>query len=230
MQQLMSMNSNQTMTSKELVEVINAIRKEEGNNVEIQHSDLMRRIKGFERILAAGSVAGDEYLDNIGQMRPMLLLNKEACLLTVSSESPRVNLAIIRRWQQLEQQQQAALPQTHIEAVEAYLITLKTVEAQSKQLGIQAVVISQQSGLLVQQKEVIDYKKIITGEGEEYFPISLILEHNEDRTFSGRRLTIFSAKAEIDPIPMFASKGQIPVKAYHWSVWEAAYPNVILPE
>ena len=90
--------------------------------------------------------------------------------------------------------------------------------------------VSQQSGLLVQQKEVIDYKKIITGEGEEYFPISLILNHNEDRTFSGRRLAIFSAKAEIDPIPMFASKGQIPVKAYHWSVWEAAYPNVILPE
>ena len=90
--------------------------------------------------------------------------------------------------------------------------------------------VSQQSGLLVQQREVIDYKKIITGEGEEYFPISLITEHNPDRTFSGRRLTLFSAKAEIDPIPMFASKGQIPVKAYHWSVWEAAYPNVILPE
>lgn len=74
MQQLMSMNSNQTMTSKELVEVINAIRKEEGNDVEIQHSDLMRRIKGFEQILVAGSVAGDEYLGSNGQMRPMLLL------------------------------------------------------------------------------------------------------------------------------------------------------------
>ena len=106
---------------------------------------------------------------------------------------------------------------------EERIALLETVSQQSGLLG-------QQSGLLVQQKEVIDYKKIITGEGEEYFPISLILNHNEDRTFSGRRLAIFSAKAEIDPIPMFASKGQIPVKAYHWSVWEAAYPNVILPE
>lgn len=90
--------------------------------------------------------------------------------------------------------------------------------------------VSQQSGLLVQQKEVIDYKKIITGEGEEYFPVSLVSDHNEGRTFSGRRLAIYSAKAEIDPIPMFASKGQISVKAYHWSVWEAAYPSVVLPD
>ena len=65
---------------------------------------------------------------------------------------------------------------------------------------------------------------------EEYFPISLVSNHNEGRTFSGRRLAIYSAKAEIDPIPMFASKGQIPIKAYHWSVWEAAYPEIILPE
>ena len=122
------------------------------------------------------------------------------------------------------------LPQTRIEAVRAYLVTLEQLEVAEQLAAQQAIVVSQQSGLLVQQKEVIDYKKIITGEGEEYFPISLILNHNEDRTFSGRRLAIFSAKAEIDPIPMFASKGQIPVKAYHWSVWEAAYPNVVLPE
>ena len=122
------------------------------------------------------------------------------------------------------------LPQSRIEAVRAYLETLEKLELVEQLAAEQAATVSQQSGLLVQQKEVIDYKKIITGEGEEYFPISHILNHNEDRTFSGRRLAIFSAKAEIDPIPMFASKGQIPVKAYHWSVWEAAYPNVILPE
>ena len=63
MQQLMSMNSNQTMTSKELVEVINAIRKEEGNDTEIQHSDLVKRIKGFASILGEGSTAVADYLD-----------------------------------------------------------------------------------------------------------------------------------------------------------------------
>ena len=40
MKQLISMSHNQTMTSKELVEVINTIRKEEGNDVEIQHDKL----------------------------------------------------------------------------------------------------------------------------------------------------------------------------------------------
>ena len=74
MKQLISMSQNQTMSSKELVEVINAIRKEEGNDTEIQHSDLVKRIKGFASILGEGSVSVAEYLDVQGKLRPMLLL------------------------------------------------------------------------------------------------------------------------------------------------------------
>ena len=51
-------------SSKELVEVINAIRKQEGNNVEIQHGNLMQRIKGFEHILGALAIQSAEYLGN----------------------------------------------------------------------------------------------------------------------------------------------------------------------
>ena len=92
MQSLMTMTQGQTMTSKELVEVINTIRKQEGNDVEIEHSKLMRRIKGFESILGVASVVESEYLDLQGKTQPMLLLTKEASLLTVSSESPKVNM------------------------------------------------------------------------------------------------------------------------------------------
>lgn len=77
MQQLMTMTSNQTMTSKELVEVINAIHKEEGNDVEIQHDKLIRRIRGFANILAHDSIGEGEYVSNSGQTQPMLLLSKE---------------------------------------------------------------------------------------------------------------------------------------------------------
>ena len=75
MQQLMAMTSNQIMTSKELVEVINAIRKEEGNDVEIQHDKLMRRIRSFDQILANADCGESEYVDSRGKTQPMLLLN-----------------------------------------------------------------------------------------------------------------------------------------------------------
>lgn len=223
MQQLVSMSQNQTMTSKELVEVINAIRKEEGNDVEIQHSDLMRRIKGFEQILAAGSVAGDEYLGSNGQLRPMLLLNKEACLLTVSSESPRVNLAIIRRWQALEQQQQAALPQTRIEAVRAYLETLEQLELVEQLAANQAVVVAQQA-------VIITDKRNITNEGKDYFTVAAVKPLNQGMKLSGSKLSREADDQELPPIKQHSMYGVNTPYAYHRDIWEAVYPEIELPD
>lgn len=91
MQQLITMTNTQTMTSKELVEVINAIRKAEGNTVEIQHNHLMQRIRSFANILPEAAVAVGEYLDSINQEQPMFRLDKRASLLLVSTESPKGN-------------------------------------------------------------------------------------------------------------------------------------------
>ena len=219
MKQLMSMTNNQTMTSKELVEVINAIRKEEGNNVEILHKNLLERLRSFDQILGQLDCQPSEYTDSQGKPRPMLLLSKRASMLAVSSESPRVNLAIIDRWQELETQRR---PLTQLEAFK------ELVRLEEERIALLETV-TQQSGLLVQQKEVIDHKKIVTGEGEDYFPVSVISD-NTGISYSGRRLNKMSDELGIASIPMFASKGQNQVKAYHWSVWEAAYPDVILPE
>lgn len=68
-----------------------------------------------------------------------------------------------------------SLPQTHIEAVRAYLVTLETVEAQSKQLGIQA--------------EVIQHKQSIT-----LNPRTLILIENRDLTRKCCKKSQFSAQ------------------------------------
>lgn len=64
MQQLVSMSQNQTMTSVELTEVINAIRKEEGNAAVLQHKDLLAKIRSLESILGQRSIAQDKYLDS----------------------------------------------------------------------------------------------------------------------------------------------------------------------
>lgn len=209
------------MTSKELVEVINAIRKEEGNDVEIQHNNLMQRIRGFEQILGALAVQQAEYLDTQGKPRPMLLLSKRASMLAVSSESPRVHLAIIDRWQELEIQQQQALPQTHIEAVRAYLVTLETVEAQSKQLGIQAEVIQKQT-------VVIDHKKIRTDDSMTHTTMVRVRKLNPNETFSSARLIAYCEDNEINIEKVYDAHDQ-PVNSYPNAAWEAIYPDVVLP-
>lgn len=211
------------MSSKELVEVINMIRKEEGNNTEIQHSDLMRRINGFEQILPARSVAGSDYIDSRGKTQPMLLLSKEACLLTVSSESPRINLAIIRRWQELEQQQQQALPQTRIEAVRAYLETLEQLEVAEQLAAQQAIVVSQQA-------VTITDKRNITNEGENYFTVAVVKLLNQGTKLSGSKLSRESDDQELPPIKQHSMYGVNTPYAYHRDVWEAVYPEIILPE
>lgn len=216
MNQLMTMTQGQTMTSKELVEVINAIRKEEGNTVEMQHKDMLVKIRNLMPTLGQRSVTPDKYLSSIGQEQPMFLLDKRASLLLVSSESARVNLAIIDRWQELEQQQQQALPQTHIEAVRAYLVTLETVEAQSKQLGIQA--------------EVIQHKRIITNDGTNDFTIARIKELNPDMRFSGQLLNRESDDQELPATKQFGMGKVNTPYSYHREVWEAVYPDAILPD
>lgn len=221
MNQLMTMNQNQTMTSKELVEVINTIRKEEGNSTEIQHKDLMRRINGFEQILGERSVAPSDYIDSRGKTQPMLLLNKEVCLLTVSSESPKVNLAIIRRWQELEQNNSFNIPTTFAGAL---ALAAKMAEENEK-LGVtvqgQTVTIHQQAG-------IIDHKRIVTDESEEYLSVARVRNMNPNQRYSGALLGRISDKLDIPVIPQHAAKGQIPVNTYHKSVWELAYPEASL--
>ena len=108
------------------------------------------------------------------------------------------------------------LPQTHIEAVRAYLVTLETVEAQAKQMGIQA--------------EVIQYKKAITNEGDTYFTIARVKELNQGMKFSGSKLSRESDDQELPPIKQNSMYGVNTPFSYHKEVWEAVYPNIVLPE
>lgn len=213
MNQLINMTSSQTMTSKELVEVINVIRKQEGNDIEIEHSDLMRRIRGLEQYLPARSVTGDKYLGKNGQIQPMLLLTKEASLLTVSSESPKINLAIIRRWQELEAQQR---PLTYLEALKE----LVAKEEENQRIQIENL----------QKTVALDHKKAITNDGNTYFTIARIKELNQGVKLSGSRLSRESDDQELPPIKQNAMYGITTPYAYHKEVWEAVYPDIVLPD
>ncbi len=222
MKQLMSMTNNQTMTSKELVEVINAIRKEEGNDVEIQHKDVLARLRNLSTILEQRDSTPSDYIDSRGKTQPMLLLSKRASMLAVSAESPRVNLAIIDRWQQLEMQQQQNLPQTRIEAVRAYLETLEQLE-QAEQLA------AEQAIIVAQQAIAITDKRNITNDGENYFTVAAVKPLNQGITLSGSKLSRESDDQELPPIKQHSMYGVNTPFAYHKDVWEAVYPEIILP-
>lgn len=228
MQQLISMAQDQNMTSKELVEVINTIRKEEGNDVEIQHDKLMRRIRSFDQILANADCGESEYVDSRGKTQPMLLLSKRASMLAVSSESPKVNLAIIDRWQELEQQNSFNIPTTFAGAL---ALAAKMAEENEK-LGVtvkgQTVTIHRQAGTIHQQAEVIDHKRIVTDESESYLSVARVRSMNPNQRYSGALLGRISDKLNIPVIPQHAAKGQIPINTYHKSVWELAYPEASL--
>lgn len=109
----------------------------------------------------------------------------------------------------------STLPQTHIEAVEAYLITLKTIEAQSKQLGIQA--------------EVIQHKQAITNDGDTYFTIARIKKLNQGMKLSGQLLNRESIDQELPALKQNSMYGVNTPLSYHKEVWEAVYPDIVLP-
>ena len=205
MKQLASMHQNQTMTSKEIASLSNRT-----------HSSVLRSIDTLVQSLSDADLhrgyESTTYVDSNGQEQRMYRMDKNSTLCLVTGYDAVARMRIIERWQELEQQNR---PLSYKEALYAL------IEAEERRERDMLV--------MLQQAEVIDHKKIITGEGEDYFPVSVISD-NTGISYSGRRLNKMSDELGIPAIPMFASKGQNQVKAYHWSVWEAAYPDVILPE
>ena len=205
MQQLMTMTHNQTMTSKELVEVINAIRKEEGNTTEIQHKDLLVRLRNLSAILDQRDTAPTDYIDSVGRTQPMLLLSKRASMLAVSSESPRVNLAIIDRWQQLEMQ---ARPLTYIEALEQLLAS----EKEKERLRVQRL----------HDQVQIEEDAILTAKSQLYYPISQLKKWIP--TASGKLLSRKSEKLGHEVRTIYSHyDSQTPIQTYHKDVINAVY-------
>lgn len=207
MKQLMTMTRTQVMSSKEIAELTGR-----------EHDSVLKSVRNIYNSLPSelrSGVLSTTYVDSNGKSQPMFNLDKDSVLCLISGYDIAGRMRIIKRWQELEQQQQQALPQTHIEAVEAYLITLKTVEAQSKQLGIQA--------------EVIQHKQVITNDSNTYFTTARIKELNPDMTLSGQLLSRESDDQKLPAIKQFGMGKVNTPYSYHRDVCEAVYPDAILP-
>lgn len=114
---LMNMTSAMTMTSLEVVDVINSYRDEDA--VKLPHNDFLKKVRKIADELSLGNISQSTYQNSQNKKQPMLLLDKKACLLMVASETPKVLQAIIDRWLELE-------------AAEAERSTAKAMDAENR--------------------------------------------------------------------------------------------------
>ena len=114
---LMNMTSAMTMTSLEVVDVINSYRDVDA--VRLPHDAFLKKVRKIKEELSLVNIYESTYKDSRNKKQPCLLLDKKACLLMVASETPKVLQAIIDRWLELE-------------AAEAERSTAKAMDAENR--------------------------------------------------------------------------------------------------
>lgn len=119
---LMDMTSTMTMTSLEVVDVINSYRAEDA--AKLRHDTFLVKARKIADELSLQNISESTYKNSRNQKQPMLLLDKEACFIMVASETPKVLQAIIKRWQELEHATQVIADALEMEK-EAMLKDLK---------------------------------------------------------------------------------------------------------
>ena len=120
----------QTMTSREVVAVINSLRPE--GKAELQHADFCRKLLKLKEELSLRNISESDYKSERGKIYKEYLLDKETCLLMVASETPKVLHAIIQRWQELEAKQTAPLPHSLEDQVKAAAVFVSLITSELK--------------------------------------------------------------------------------------------------
>jgi hypothetical protein len=94
---LAQISNEQKYTSKFLVEQINQLRKIEGNETDVRHSDLIKKIeKEFEQEINEGNISSVEIKDLKGEFRKAYELTFEESLQLLMSESKTVRKGCIQ--------------------------------------------------------------------------------------------------------------------------------------
>lgn len=115
-------NTLKTMTSREIAELTGK-----------RHDHVMRDARQMLEEIGSPQNWG-ELPDSYGRPQPVLLLDKEQSLCLVAGYSAPLRMAIIRRWQDLEAQQQIAVPTTLSGALRLAAEQAEMIEKQAAQL------------------------------------------------------------------------------------------------
>lgn len=115
-----------TMSSREIAQLIN----KEHSNIKISAERLAE--KGIISTLAM------QWFEHNGNRYTEYMLNKRDSLILVAQNCPEFTAAIVDRWQELENSNKPAIPQTYAAAlIEAGRLAME-VEKQAEQLALQA--------------------------------------------------------------------------------------------
>lgn len=106
---LQGTNNEVRITSIELVEMINTFRREEGNETEKRHSDLMTSIKTEIDVLEKAGIGQrnfslTSYIDNCNREKPCYSLNKAGVLQMLNKESAVVRYKTVQYIEKLEKE------------------------------------------------------------------------------------------------------------------------------
>lgn len=116
-------NNQKTISSIELCELINKIRKEEGVKAELRHNDLLTKIS--EELEEISEKFRSSYTDSMNRQKPCYSLPQKEALQVIASESKRVRRRLIDEIERLtlennqlqQEQPQFKLPQNYKEAL-----------------------------------------------------------------------------------------------------------------
>ena len=131
--------NQKTMSSIDLVKIINEVRKQENpQSSELAHSDFMKKVVKVLGIEVAGNFSCYYKAEN-GKENPCFRLPKRESILMVMSESYRVQAAVYDRMVELESTSQLKLPQTYVEALRAL-----ADESEAKQKALEQLSVAEQ--------------------------------------------------------------------------------------
>lgn len=106
---LININSDLTMSSLDIVNVINSIRKEEGNNSKLSHSDFLKKVPEVIGEKNAGNFSSI-YKDAMNRDKPCYRFPKRESMLMAMSYSYSVQAAVYDAYDALENKNKYQLP------------------------------------------------------------------------------------------------------------------------
>lgn len=203
MQALVISQSN-TMSSKEIAALTGK-----------EHGHILRDIRAMLEGLGNPNLDSNQYqaltLDN--GMTAEVTLDKELTFTLVSGYSVKLRNAIVKRWQELEQQSsKPAVPQTYLEALKALVV--------SEEARLLEVAAHERTQTLLEEK------RLQLDESRDYLSIKRVAAFNG---IPWKNLSWRTLKGTGLPFRKIFDANYGEVNAYHHTAWEQVYPELELP-
>lgn len=217
MKDLMITNSELTMSSLEVAELTGK-----------RHDHVLADIRKMLSELQSPEKLGD-YKDSKGRTYPMLLLNKEEALCLVAGYNVKMRMAIIKRWQELENEPQFKIPTTLSEALQLAADQAKEIEVlayeRDEAIKTKAQIGSKREASAMAKASAEARKakalEVKLDQSKEYASIKK-MEIDYGGRYDWRLLKNASVEAELS-IKKAQDVNYGEVNSYHKSVWKSVY-------